>query len=395
MSSNLILFLLCSVVVVSYLLMVVSRWLRVPSVLLLLGAGVVLRQMADAEGWMVVPPRTVVEVIGTIGLIAIVLEAALDLEVNSTRWLLIQRAFWSATVILGVSTLGVALVLHTWTAGASWMSCVIYGLVLSTASSAIVLPTARTLQEGKRDFLIYEAAFSDVLGITLFNFLTDEAQLSAQAIGWLVVSIPLALVLSIAVCFLLMLLLIKSRIKTQFFILLAVLTMVYAGGKELAIPSLIVVFAFGLVVNNWEVLPWAALKRYFSDQQVEETSVLLRAITADTSFLIRTFFFMLFGLSIDTSMLLHPTVLWLGASIVGTMFALRLLYLGLLYGRNRLFPEVFYLPRGLITVLLFYKIPEWQRVPAFSDDVLFFVVLATGLILMLGSVLYREHLRYE
>ncbi|MBK7940023.1 MAG: hypothetical protein IPJ82_24400 [Lewinellaceae bacterium] len=44
----------------------------------------------------------------------------------------------------------------------------------------------------------------------------------------------------------------------------------------------------------------------------------------------------------------------------------------------------------MITILLFYKIPVWQRIEAFDEGVLFFVILATGLILMLGAMLYRD-----
>jgi len=55
-----------------------------------------------------------------------------------------------------------------------------------------------------------------------------------------------------------------------------------------------------------------------------------------------------------------------------------------------LLPELFYIPRGLITILLFYKIPDWLRIEAFDEGVLFFVILATGVILMLGALLYRD-----
>jgi len=58
--------------------------------------------------------------------------------------------------------------------------------------------------------------------------------------------------------------------------------------------------------------------------------------------------------------------------------------------RYNLLPELFYIPRGLITILLFYKIPAWQRIEDFDEGVLFFVILATGLILMLGALIYRD-----
>jgi hypothetical protein len=146
---------------------------------------------------------------------------------------------------------------------------------------------------------------------------------------------------------------------------------------------------FGLVINNWELIKWKPLKRYFSDESVEGEVGFLKSITAESSFLIRTFFFVLFGFGIGVAYFQNLSVLALGSVIVLALLALRFIYLRVVH-RYDLLPELFYIPRGLITILLFYKIPAWERIEAFDEGVLFFVILATGLILMFGAILYRD-----
>jgi len=46
------------------------------------------------------------------------------------------------------------------------------------------------------------------------------------------------------------------------------------------------------------------------------------------------------------------------------------------------------MPRGLITVLLFYSIPEVYKLSKFNEGILFFVVLTTSIIMMIGSISY-------
>ena len=55
-----------------------------------------------------------------------------------------------------------------------------------------------------------------------------------------------------------------------------------------------------------------------------------------------------------------------------------------------MFPETFFIPRGLITIVLFYKIPERFRLESFNEDILFFIILITGLIMTLGMILYKK-----
>ena len=69
----------CSLVVLSYLFSILSRYIRVPSVLLLLFAGIGFRAVADNYEFGISFSDRLVEALGVVGLIMIVLEAGLDL----------------------------------------------------------------------------------------------------------------------------------------------------------------------------------------------------------------------------------------------------------------------------------------------------------------------------
>jgi len=389
LSAYTVLFTFCGLIILSYLFSVLNRATRIPSVLLLLGTGILLRYLSGIMGFTFHIPPTLIEMIGTVGLIMIVLEAGLDLEVSRKKLPLIRNSFFSGMIIFLLSTLAVAGLIQWFLPETPIINCIVYAIPLSIVSSAIVLPSVHHLSVEKKEFLIYEASFSDVLGIMVFNFFTTAPTISGKDVTWFIASIPVGIVLSVAVCFLLMLLLIKNRVNIKFFLVFAVLIVVYAGGKMMHLPSLLTILIFGMVVNNWELFRWKPLHSYFSIQRVDEVRGFLKSITAESAFLIRTFFFIIFGFGMDINLLYDKQVLLLGSSIVGALFVLRFVYLRVVH-RYDLLPELFYIPRGLVTVLLFYKIPEWQHIDQFAEGILFFVILATSLIMMLGAMLYRD-----
>ena len=91
---------LCSLVILSYLFSIVSRYIRVPSVLLLLFAGVGFRSLSDYYGMEVNIPAQLVEMLGVVGLIMIVLEAGLDLKLERGKIKLIRDSFFPPSLFL-------------------------------------------------------------------------------------------------------------------------------------------------------------------------------------------------------------------------------------------------------------------------------------------------------
>jgi hypothetical protein len=181
----------------------------------------------------------------------------------------------------------------------------------------------------------------------------------------------------------------KITINLKFFLLFAILALVYCLGEMIQIPSLLIILVFGLAINNSGLFLKGRFSHITTPAHMRGILDLMRSITAETSFLIRTFFFIVFGYTIDLSLLTDPNVLLLGSLIVCILFLVRFLYLRLVL-RSNLLPELFLMPRGLVTILLFYSIPTEKAMNSFNVGVLFFVVAATSIIMMIGLLSFKE-----
>jgi Kef-type K+ transport system membrane component KefB len=388
LSTELLLIILCGLVVLSYLFSIVSRYIKVPSVLLLLFAGIGFRALADWNNFYVAIPTGIVEGLGVVGLIMIVLEAGLDLKIARSKLGLIRRSFLTALLILIFSTAAIAAILYFWLKE-DVTSCIVYALPLSIMSSSIVLPSIHALSERKREFLVYEASFSDILGIMLFNYFTAREILTIKSVGLFGLNLVIAIGASLIISYLLFLVLARTKLNVKFFLVFALLILIYSGGKLLHLPSLLIILVFGLMINNWESIPIRQFTRSFPLEKIEPIRELMHSLTAESSFLIRTFFFILFGYSIDLRLINSREVILIGSLIVAVLFVIRLLYLRYAF-KTKVFPEVFFIPRGLITIVLFYKIPTVLKLATFNDGILFFVILSTSIILSIGMILYRK-----
>ena len=335
---------LCSLVVLSYLFSIVSRYIRIPSVLLLLFAGIGFRALADTYQIELSFSDQLIESLGVIGLSMIVLEGGLDLKLGRNKLVLIRNSFFSALFIFAISTVLLTYILNYWLSE-PLDRCLVYAIPLSIMSSSIVIPSINPLSDQKREFLVYEASFSDIIGIIVFNYFTAGDTLSLRSFGLFTANIGASIILSVLLSLLLLFILARTKLNIKFFLIFSLLILIYAGGKILHLPSLIIILVFGLLINNWEKLKWRPLVKYFPHEQVDSLRHLLHSVTAETSFLIRTFFFLLFGYSISLAFLNEMEVLLVGSLIVVGMFIVRILYLRF-FVRTNLFPESFFIPRA-------------------------------------------------
>jgi len=398
-TANDIIILVSGLIIVSYLFNILGKKIKVPSVLLLIGTGIGLNQLTDHFQWPVVEVSQPVEILGTIGLIMIVLEAALDLKMERSKIPLIRNTFFSGLFIFIFSVVLIAGLLYYWLEE-PLLNAVVYATPLSIISSAIAIPSADLLSHEKKEFIVYESSFSDIIGIIFFNYFILDEVLSWAAIGSFLGSLILAIVLSLISTVLLTWLLANIKIGIKFFLLFAILLFLYASGKIIHLPSLLMILVFGMLLNNHNLFRNTRfigfnkiVDRFFQTKAIEEVMILLKSITAETAFLIRTFFFVLFGYTIDVQVLLNDDVWQIGSAIVGLLLLIRFLYLRLILKTN-FFPELFIMPRGLITILLFYSIPEKNKLSNFSDGILFFIVIATGLLMSVGLFFYKKDNKY-
>ena len=328
-----------------------------------------------------------VKIQGAIGLIMIILEAALDLVVSRSKLKLIRDSFLSAIFSFIISSSAIAFLLSRWL-GESLQAAFLYAVPMSIISSAIVIPSTSHLPEMKKEFIIYESSLSDIVGILVFNYLLMDNALSTRSIGIFAGNLGIAILISVLASLLLLYMLTRITVNLKFFLMFAILALVYSAGEIISIPSLLIILVFGLVLNNSSLLLRGRFKHLATPEYMEGILNLMRSITAETSFLIRTFFFILFGYTINLELLAAPNVILLGSAIVGILFLVRFLYLRLILRAN-LFPELFLMPRGLVTILLFYSIPAEKSLSSFNVGVLFFVVVATSLIMMGGLLFFK------
>jgi hypothetical protein len=203
--------------------------------------------------------------------------------------------------------------------------------------------------------------------------------------GSLLISILLSLVLS----FILFLILARTRLNIKFFLIFSLLILIYSAGKLFHLPSLLIILVFGLMINNWDKIKVRFLQKILPTERVASILQLMHSITAETSFLVRTFFFFLFGFSISLEFIQQNEVWMVGSMVVLGLFVIRYLYLRFFLHTN-VFPETFFIPRGLITIVLFYKIPDHLKLTNFNEGILFFIILATTLIMAFGMIFYRK-----
>lgn len=388
LSTEVLLIILCCLVVVSYVFSILSQIIKIPSVLLLLFAGILFRLLADSYGLSLVIPPSIVQGLGVVGLIMIVLEAGLDLRVTTEKISLIRESFLAALLILVISTATITGILNLWLKE-DLIRCIVYAIPLSIMSSSIVLPSIHHLTPRKKEFLVYEASFSDIIGIIIFNYFTASEILTLTSLGWFGGSIVIAVLLSLVLSYLLFLILARSRMDIKFFLVFALLILIYSGGKLLHLPSLLIILVFGLMIKNWRSIPVPQLQNLFPAEQTDKIQHLMHSLTAESSFLIRTFFFIFFGFTIDLKLLNNQEVVLVGSACVTGIFVIRWLYLRFVF-KTQVFPEVFFIPRGLITIVLFYKIPTALKLESFNDGILFFIILSTSIILSIGMILYKK-----
>jgi len=383
MNGMYILLALSSLVIFSYLFDILSRKARIPSVILLIGTGMLIHYGLVYFGYRVPDLHVTVSVLGLIGLLLIVLEAALELKITRSKLPLIGKAFFTALIILLATSFVIAGMIFYLGLTSDFYMAYLNAVPLSVVSSAIVIPSVMNLDEQKKEFLIYESTFSDILGILLFDIVLAFPQYGGHVVTRMGFGLILTLAVSLAVGYLLIFLFENITTKIKFFLFLSILTTLFVLGKLFHLSSLILILVFGLMLENYNLFFRGILRKFFWQDRIEEVREQFKTITFEMAFLIRTFFFVVFGMTIQVEALVHPGVIILGSMILFLSIFVRYVNLKIFYRTQSVFPEVLMAPRGLITVLLFFKIPAKYRLPEFSE-VISFVILGSALLMMIG-----------
>ncbi len=374
------------IIILSFLFNRISSKTNIPAVLMLIILGVAIQYGLKYANVGDIDFFPVLEVLGIVGLIMIVLEAALELELKKEKLMPILKSLVIGLFGLVASAWIAALILYQFIPEMTMQSAWLYATPLSILSSAIIIPSVTGLKEHKKEFHVYESTFSDILGIMMFYFLTGglNPEEDAGVVGFfgnLILTVVIALVASYAI--ILIFQNIKSHIKL--FLLIAVLLLLYGLGKKMHLSSLIIILIFGLVIANMKLFFKGKLSKYLKYKQAHHIYHELHTITGETAFVVRTFFFVIFGLSIAITSIFNLNVALISSLIILSIYAIRFVLLFIFVGKDIL-PQLFIAPRGLITVLLFYAIPAEAQVATFDQGILLFVIIGTSLIMTFAMI---------
>ena len=377
-----------AVIILSFLYSEIARKTKIPSVLMLILTGILAKLGIDAAGITEPDLMPALEILGIIGVIMIVLESALELELDKNKLVVIGKALLISLLTL-IGTAMVAALIIQYLTEAPYLNCMLYAIPLGILSSVILIPSIQALPMMKKEGLIYETSFSDILGIMEFYFLINlmESGGTAASIAFSV-NLLITIVVAIAASYGLVFLFKDLQGKIRLFLLIAVLLLLYSLGELLELSPLLIILVFGLLLANHQTF-FRIFRDFDQDEDpVERIGSEFLLISKETSFVIRTFFFVIFGMTIELSSLVDLEVFLISLAVLGVIYVVRFIVLRLLLGKD-LIPEVWLAPRGLVTILLYFAIPVAYQMEGFSNGVLLYVIILTSLIMTFALVRYK------
>ncbi len=326
-------------------------------------------------------------IFGTIGLILIVLEGSLELELKKSNYSLIRKSVIASLI----QTVGLSFLLgyaFYYLGNYSYKDSLLNAIPLSIISSAIAIPSVRNISKSSKEFIIYESSLSDIFGVIFFDFIALNETINVAAFGNFALQILIILAISFIATIGLAYLLSKINNHTKFVPIIIIIITIYAVSKLFHLPALIFILLFGILLGNLDELKKIKWVEKAKPDKLNLEIIKFKEIVMEGTFLIRTIFFMLFGYLISTTEIINQASLIWSGSIVTAIFFFRLIQLKL--SRLPLSPLLLIAPRGLITILLFLAIDPSQSIELVNKSLIIQVIILTSLIMMLGLITNKK-----
>ncbi|MBK7212699.1 MAG: sodium:proton antiporter [Bacteroidales bacterium] len=385
---NLILVVLCGILLVAYLIDVSSAYTRIPSVLAFFLLGWISKQVINYSNIQLPDLSQLLPILGILGLVLVVLEGALDIEINAHKVYLLGKSLLFS--ILTLLMLWILLSLAFYIAGStSFRTNLINALPFCVISSAIAIPSVQKLSGNLREFVMFESSFSDILGVLIFNFLLLNNEITSSAVLHFSGDIVLITIISFVSILLLAILLGKIKHHISYTPIILLVLLVYAISKLFHLPSLLFVLVFGLFLANIKSLESYSWFKRLNPSNLRKESEKFKLITHELTFLVRSLFFILFGYLMKSSDILSLESLPWSLGIILLLLFVRWLVLKVMKLENN--PLLLIAPRGLITILLFLNIPKESSFPIVNDSLIIQTVLLSVIIMSIG--LFKHNLK--
>lgn len=378
---------LSALLLIAYVFDLSAKKTRIPSVILLLALGFGVGQVLEILKVPIPNLQPVLPILGTVGLILIVLEGSLELKLHQSKISLINKSIIGAFVPILLLSFLMAF-FFSLISDVSFRTLLINAVPLCIISSAIAIPSANYLSSRNKDFIIYESSLSDIFGVVYFNFLLRNEVLNFEAIGVFTLEMVLIALISLGATIGLIFLLNKIDHRIKFMPIILLILMVYAITKAYHLPALLFILFIGLYLGNLELFyknKW--LKNYdIYDLKKEVTK--FHDLIIEGAFLIRSLFFIIFGFLIAPSDIVNIDTIGIALIIVAVIFLIR--YVQLLIFKLPFKPLLFFGPRGLITILLYVSIPSIFSFELINQALIIQVILLTAILLMVGLIFFNE-----
>jgi len=377
----------CTLLLISYFFHLTAAKTRIPSVILLLLLGWLLRQGTVFFEIQMPNLKGALPILGTIGLILIVLEGSLELEMSRKKFRIMGKSFLGALLPMLALAFGLAYMFEV-VGHFNFHDSLLNAIPFCIISSAIAIPSVQGLKSSLQEFVIYESSLSDILGVIFFNFIAfnevfDGASFAHFGIQLLIV-ISISFVATIGLSFLLS----KIENHIKFVPIIVLVILIYAISKFYHLPALIFILMFGLFIGNFNKLKrFKWIERFKPDVLTREVKR-FGELTIEAAFLVRSLFFLLFGYLIETEELLNTDTLLWAIGIVLIIYLLR--FFQLVLSRLPIMPLLFVSPRGLITILLFLSIPTMDNIELVNNSLILQVILISTLLMMFGFMFTKK-----
>ena len=372
---------ICSLLLIAYAFDLTSSRTKIPSVILLLLLGWLVKQVTTLAQVQVPNLSPILPVLGTIGLILIVLEGALELELDKSKIPVIKKSFivgFFPILILAFFLAGI----FQYFGNTTFKDNLINVIPLCVVSSAIAIPSVKNLKAHDKEFIIYESSLSDIIGVLFFNFVALNASISFNSFMEFGLELLVIIIVSFISTATLSYLLSKIDHPIKFGPIILLVILIYAIAKVFHLPSLIFILLLGLFLGNLDKLKQFSWIQRLKPEQLETEVNKFHELVAEATFLIRALFFLLFGYLIESREILNTDTLSWAVGIVLMIYFIRAIQLKL--SKLQLKPLLFVAPRGLITILLFLAIEPEQHIPLINKSLIIQVIVLTALVMMFG-----------
>lgn len=380
----------CVLLILAYAFDISSSKTKIPSVILLLVLGWAVQQVTSFLEIPVPDLTSILPGLGTIGLILIVLEGSLELELNTSKLPFVGRT--SLVALLPMLLLSFVLAFaFQYYESVPFKIGLANAIPFSIISSAIAIPSAQNLFSKNREFITYESSLSDIFGVIFFNFIVLNDYIGARSVGYFFLEIVIILIISFISTLGLAFLLSKIRHHVKFIPIILMIVLIYVISKLYHLPALLFILLFGIFLGNLDEIKHNKFIQRLHPNILDKEVHKFKELTTEIAFLIRSLFFLLFGYVIQTSELLNSeTVIW-AVAITAGIFVFRYIFLRLF--RLPINPLLFLAPRGLITILLFLSVPISQSVEVANKSLIIQVIILTAFVMMIGLMKHKKKIQ--